>query len=79
MQTKSYPRGPAGEPITLADLPSPDTRRWVKRHKAMVVACVRGGLITLDGACERYRMTMDEYLSWERQYDNWSRALRKRA
>lgn len=39
--------GPLGEPLTLADLPSPDTRRWVVRRKAEVVAAVNGGLLTL--------------------------------
>ena len=26
--------GPCGRPLTLADLPSPDTKRWVIRRKA---------------------------------------------
>ena len=52
--------------ITMNDLPSPKTRRWVARRKATVVAAVRGGLITLDEACLRYTLSVEEYLSWER-------------
>lgn len=52
--------------ITMADLPSPKTRRWVARRKATVVAAVRSGLITLDEACLRYTLSVEEYLSWER-------------
>jgi len=40
--------GPLGEPLSLADLPPPDTKRWVVRRKAEVVAAVNGGLLTID-------------------------------
>jgi hypothetical protein len=59
-----YVIGPDGHALTLADLPKPDTRRWVARRKAEVVAAVQGGLITLEDACDRYRLTVEEYLSW---------------
>lgn len=52
--------------ITMADLPSPNTRRWVARRKATVVAAVRSGLISLEEACLRYTLSVEEYLSWER-------------
>ena len=32
-------------------------------------AAVRGGLISLEEACERYTRTVDEYLSWQRSID----------
>lgn len=57
---------PSGKPLTLADLPRPGTQRWVARRKAEVVAAVRGGLITLQEACLRYRLSVDEFRSWER-------------
>ncbi len=57
--------GPDGSPLTLADLPDPSTERWVIRRKAEVVAAVRGGLLSLEGACERYRLTVEEFLSWQ--------------
>lgn len=62
----SYVIGPDGGPLTYFDLPPPDTRRWVARRKAEVVAAVRGGLIDLDDACARYALTVEEFLSWER-------------
>jgi len=58
--------GPDGETLTLADMPSPTTKRWVIRRKAQVVAAVEGGLISLGRACELYRLSVDEYLNWER-------------
>lgn len=57
--------GPMGEHLTRADLPPPDVKRWVRRRKAEVVLAVQGGLMTLDEACERYRLSMEEYLSWQ--------------
>jgi Protein of unknown function (DUF1153) len=54
-----------GSPLTIADLPLPGTKRWVIRRKAQVVAAVRGGLLSLDEACSRYRLTADEFLSWQ--------------
>jgi len=56
---------PNGRLMTLDDLPPPDTERWVIRRKAEVVAGVRCGLITLDQACRRYQLSVDEFRSWE--------------
>ncbi|MGQ3672382.1 CtrA inhibitor SciP [Xanthobacter sp. TB0136] len=64
-----YVIGPDGGPLTIADLPPPDTRRWVIRRKAEVVAAVRGGLLSLDEACRRYTLTVDEFLSWQASID----------
>ena len=61
--------GPDGIPLTMADLPDPGTRRWVVRRKAIVVAAVRGGLLTLDEACLRYSITGEEFLAWQRSVD----------
>ncbi|MCW5723322.1 MAG: DUF1153 domain-containing protein [Maricaulaceae bacterium] len=66
---ENYVIGPDGSPLTLADLPKPDTHRWVIRRKAEVVAAVRGGLLSLDEACERYRLTVEEFLGWQRAID----------
>ena len=61
--------GPLGEPLTLASLPSPDTTRWVVRRKAEVVAAVTGGLLSVDEACHRYSLTLEEFTSWQRAVD----------
>jgi hypothetical protein len=64
-----YVIGPDGSPLTLADLPPRDTKRWVVRRKAELVAAVRGGLLSLEEACERYALTVDEFLAWQRSID----------
>ena len=33
------------------------------------MAAVRGGLLSLEEACERYKLTVDEFLSWQRSID----------
>jgi hypothetical protein len=57
--------GPMGKQMSLEDLPTPKTKRWVIRRKAEVVAGVRGGLLSLDDACRRYSLTIDEFRSWQ--------------
>ncbi len=61
--------GPNGNLLTIADLPTPGTTRWVIRRKAEVVAAVRGGLVSLEEACSRYALTVDEFLSWQYSID----------
>ena len=61
-----YVLGPDGSPLTIANLPPPNTKRWSMRRKAEVVAAVRGGLLSLDDACKRYSMTIDEFVIWQR-------------
>jgi hypothetical protein len=62
----SYVVGPNGDVVTLADLPSPRTTRWVIRRKAEVVLAVRGGLLSFDEACRRYQLTAEEFLTWQK-------------
>jgi hypothetical protein len=57
--------GPNNATLTLPDLPPPHTRRWVSRRKAEVVAAVQGGLLTLGEACDRYELSVEEFLSWQ--------------
>ena len=64
-----YVIGPDGSPLTIADLPPKNTRRWVIRRKAEVVAAVRGGLLSLEEACERYTLSVDEFLNWQASID----------
>ena len=49
----------------IEDLPPVNTRRWVIHRKAEVVAAVQGGLISLDDACQRYDLSVEEFLSWQ--------------
>ena len=56
--------GPTGQLLTLEDLPPLDTVRWVARRKAELIAGIRGGLISLEDACERYQLSREELESW---------------
>jgi hypothetical protein len=51
-------------------LPPANTKRWVIRRKAEVVAAVRSGIISLEDACNRYKLSMEEFLSWQRLIDS---------
>jgi hypothetical protein len=57
--------------LTLDDLPSADTRRWVARRKALVVKGVHAGLISAADACARYCLSDEELRSWQRQFDRY--------
>jgi len=68
MNKRENPRyviGPYG-PLTVADLPLHNTKRWTAIRKAKVVVAVRGGLIARDEAIARYRLTVEEFESWDR-------------
>jgi Protein of unknown function (DUF1153) len=55
----------------LHELPSPNTRRWVVRRKAVVVQAVRSGTITLQEACRRYNLSVEEFLAWQRAIERY--------
>ncbi len=61
--------GPGGSRITLADLPPPNTTRWVVRRKAEVLAAVNGGLLTASEACARYGLSPEELELWQQAVD----------
>jgi hypothetical protein len=63
-----YYTGPDGEMIKLDQLPRRGLKRWRPRDKAMVITAVRHGLISVDEACARYDLSIDEYLCWYRCY-----------
>lgn len=47
-------------------LPSPDTKRWVARRKAVIVDAVRSGALTLEEACRRYHLSVEEFRAWQK-------------
>lgn len=61
--------GPMGLMLTMASLPPPDTRRWVVRRKAEVLAAINGGLLTAAEACARYRLSPEELTLWQASVD----------
>jgi hypothetical protein len=52
----------------MAELPAPDTKRWVVRRKAAVVAAVGSGEISLEEACRRYQLSEEEFLAWQQAF-----------
>lgn len=52
----------------VIELPAPGTQRWIARRKAEVVAAVNAGLLTLDDACARWGLTVEELMSWQRGF-----------
>ena len=63
-------RVPEAPRMLLDELPPPETKRWVIRRKATVVAAVRSGILTLEEACQRYKLSIEEFLSWQRLIDS---------
>jgi hypothetical protein len=64
-------RGPDGGPLMLSDLPLAHTTRWVARRKAELVCAVRGGLLSVEEACRRYAMTIEEFRAWVRAFERF--------
>jgi transposase-like protein len=64
---------PLGESVggtrLIEQLPHPNTKRWVARRKAAVVAAVRSGGVTLEEACRVYQLSKEELLSWDRAFE----------
>src|SRR5690242_15698244 len=69
-QTRPPGRGEDDLAARFADLPPANTKRWVIRRKAEVVAAVRSGTISLEDACNRYKLSIEEFLSWQRLIDS---------
>ncbi|MGK7652893.1 MULTISPECIES: CtrA inhibitor SciP [unclassified Roseovarius] len=55
---------PDGSVMTRADLPPPDTQRWVASRKLKVVRAVAHGLITQDEAQDLYQISAEEFQGW---------------
>ena len=58
-------RLPDGSHMTRADLPAPETRRWVASRKAAVVRAVLYGLMSEGEALETYGLSQDEFHEWK--------------
>ena len=55
---------------TIPALPSP-RQRWTVRRKAAVIEAVRGGWMPIEEGCEVYQISVDEFLTWERDIDRY--------
>ncbi|KAF0171692.1 MAG: hypothetical protein FD162_2776 [Rhodobacteraceae bacterium] len=68
---------PDGSVLSRADLPAPDTRRWVASRKALVVKAVLYGLISEADALERYALSEEEFALWRQAIEtHGEKALR---
>lgn len=68
---------PDGSVMTRADLPPPNTRRWVASRKSAVVKAVMYGLIPLKEALERYGLSQEEYDSWQKAVQKYGESALK--
>jgi hypothetical protein len=64
-----YP-GASRESASVPEFPPPNTKRWVARRKAAVVDAVRSGAISLEEACRRYELSVEEFLAWQRAIES---------
>ncbi len=55
---------PDGTILSRADLPPPDTTRWIARRKALVVRAVAHGLLSQEEAVKRYGLSDEEFSLW---------------
>ena len=68
---------PDGSILSRADLPPPETRRWVASRKAVVVKAVIYGLIAESEALERYELSEEEFSLWRQAVErHGEKALR---
>jgi hypothetical protein len=55
------PRG-----IRTEELPPDDTVRWVPSRKAAVLSAINEGRISVEDACQRWRLSREELQLWQR-------------
>jgi hypothetical protein len=54
----------------VSELASPG-QRWTARRKAALIQAVRGGWVPIEEACRQYKLSVDEFLAWERDIDRY--------
>ena len=54
----------------MPELPSV-RKRWTVRRKAAIVEAVRSGRVSLDAICQAYKLSIEEFLAWERDMDRY--------
>lgn len=50
-------------------LPPDDTVRWVPSRKAAVLRAIADGRISMEAACQRWRLSLEEIQLWQRAMD----------
>jgi Protein of unknown function (DUF1153) len=54
----------------MTELPPMNTRRWVARRKAAVVAAVSSGMFTTEEASRRDHISEEELFAWQRAFES---------
>jgi uncharacterized protein DUF1153 len=60
--------------MTGVGAPPPPPKRWVPSRKAEILAAVRNGALTLEDACKRYTMSVEEFLEWKQNVEDYGLA-----
>lgn len=68
---------PDGTILSRADLPPPETRRWVASRKAVVVRAVQYGLVTEGEVLSRYGLSDEEFGEWRHAVESHGEAALK--
>jgi len=55
--------------VRVLALPPPDIKRWKFGRKAAVVTAVANNEMTFEEACRRYRLSAEEFLSWQQLFE----------
>lgn len=63
--------GAANRGLGASSQAAPPNRRWTVRRKAAIVEAVRSGRASLDEVCRAYKLSIDEFLAWERDMDRY--------
>jgi hypothetical protein len=50
----------------MPELPPPFIRIWTIQRKATIIEAVHGGWVPIEEVCRLYMISVDEFLSWER-------------
>jgi len=66
MAKKVMFKDPSKDEVKSIHLPSPDTKRWVPRRKAMIVNAVHSGAMSLEEVCRCYELSVEEFITWQR-------------
>jgi transposase len=54
----------------VIELPLENIRRRTVRRKAAIVDAVNAGEVTREEICSRYQVSIEEFLSWQHNYEN---------
>jgi len=68
---------PDGTIMTRAELPEPDTKRWVASRKAAVVKAISHGLMAREEALETYALSEEELDAWHAAVEEHGEAALK--